>query len=272
MGNSWRSIPLFGTSAKYIDAVRKSGIKPAFLEVSELSALRIICSTGSPLSTDFAFVYDAIKSDVHVNLPPFPRYRHCIMLCFGQPVRPVYAGEIQTAGLGMDVAILDENGQAVDEQQGELCCRKPFPAMPIGFCRMMMVAVTMRILTHIPIFGDTGIRQHVQRPVASLYMVGLMQPLIQVVFVSAQPEIFSKPVEAFEEIAEALVVGQSVSDDVRIILFVRLQTGAKLTETLKNNIKTSIRSQATPRHVPALILEVADIPRTRSGKTRIGCP
>jgi len=259
-----QQISLFGTSAKYIDAVRKSGVKPG--DVSDLSALRTICSTGSPLSTDgFAFVYDAIKSDVQLaSISGGTDIVSCFVL--GSPIQAVYAGEIQSAGLGMDVAILDDEGQAITEQQGELCCLKPFPAMPIGFWQDVDGSryhnAYFNTYPNIWRHGDWATRTKT----GGIIIHGRSDATLNPGGVRIGTAEIYKPVEAFDEIAEALVIGQSITDDVRIILFVRMQTGAELTKTLKQNIKSAIRAQATPRHVPSIILAVADIPRTRSGK------
>ena len=259
-----QKISLFGTSAKYIDAVRKSGISPS--EVADLSHLRVICSTGSPLSTDgFDFVYKFIKPDVQLaSISGGTDIVSCFVL--GSPVQPVYAGEIQTRGLGMDVAILDENGEPIIGEQGELCCLKPFPAMPIGFWRdedgSRYHNAYFDTYPNVWRHGDWatltetgGIVIH-GRSDATLNPGGVR---------IGTAEIY-RPVEAFEEVAEALVIGQMIADDVRVVLFVRMQSGTELSDKLKDDIKSAIRKQATPRHVPALIISVSDIPRTRSGK------
>ena len=257
-------ISLFGTSAKYIDAVRKSGVKP--VDIADLSELRTICSTGSPLSTDgFAFVYNSIKSDVQLaSISGGTDIVSCFVL--GSPTQPVYAGEIQSAGLGMDVAILDEDGNAVLEQQGELCCLKPFPAMPIGFWQdtdgSRYCGAYFDTYPNIWRHGDWATRTLN----GGIIIHGRSDATLNPGGVRIGTAEIYKPVEAFEGVAEALVIGQSYADDVRIILFVRMQAGAQLTDALKQEIKRAIRHQATPRHVPALILEVTDIPRTRSGK------
>ena len=257
-------VTLFGTSAKYIDAVRKAGYVPA--TDCDLSALQTICSTGSPLTSDgFAFVYQSIKEDVHLaSISGGTDIVSCFVL--GVPVRAVYAGEIQARGLGMDVAILDDDGQPITGQQGELCCLSAFPAQPIGFwndpdnSRYQDAYYTHfeGIWRH----GDwatltehDGIIIH-GRSDATLNPGGVR---------IGTAEIY-RPVEAFDEVIEALVIGQNSGDDVRVILFVRLAEGAVLDEALSAALKAAIRSKASPRHVPAKIISVADIPRTRSGK------
>ena len=257
-------ISLFGTSAKYIDAVRKSGFKPG--EAHDLRALRAICSTGSPLTSDgFDFVYQHIKSDLQLaSISGGTDIVSCFVL--GAPTMPVYAGEIQTRGLGLNVAILDDEGMPVTGQQGELCCLSPFPAMPIGFWNDPDDAryhdAYFSTFDNVWRHGDWatltengGIIIH-GRSDATLNPGGVR---------IGTAEIY-KPVEAFDDIAEALVVGQTIGDDLRVILFVRMQDNQALTDDLINAVKQAIRKEASPRHVPAIILSVADIPRTRSGK------
>ena len=257
-------VSLFGTSAKYIDALRKSGYRPA--DQVDLSSLRTLCSTGSPLTADgFDFVYQGIKSDLQLaSISGGTDIVSCFVL--GCPVRPVYAGEIQARGLGMDMAILDEAGNRLAGAPGELCCLSPFPAMPLGFWNdpdgsryhSAYFDVYDNIWRHgdwASLTGRDGIIIH-GRSDATLNPGGVR---------IGTAEIY-RPVEAFEEIAEALVIGQPVGDDVRVILFVRMAGAHQLDEDLQAQLKTAIRSFASPRHVPAKIVQVSDIPRTRSGK------
>ena len=258
-------LSLFGTSAKYIDAVRKSGLRP--YDEFSLTNLRMLCSTGSPLSTDgFQFIYDAINPDIHLaSISGGTDLLACFVL--GCPILPVYAGEIQVRGLGMDVHILDDEGNKITGEQGELCCLTPFPSMPVCFWgdddeqtkyRDAYFSVYDNIWRH----GDWarltergGIIIH-GRSDATLNPGGVR---------IGTAEIY-RIVEAFDEIAESLVIGQNVADDVRVVLFVRLAAGATLDDNLMAELKADIRAKASPRHVPAVICEVADIPRTRSGK------
>ena len=255
---------LFGTSAKYIDAVRKAGLIPR--DKFDLSSLRTLCSTGSPLSAEgFAFVYEAIHP--HLQLASISGGTD-IMGCFvlGCPVLPVHAGEIQVRGLGMDVAILDEDGKPTDGQQGELCCLSPFVSMPVGFWNdpdgAKYQAAYFDHFKNIWRHGDWatltvrgGVIIH-GRSDATLNPGGVR---------IGTAEIY-RIVEAFDEIVEALVIGQSTGDDVRIILFVRLAAGCSLDEALVADVKAEVKRKASPRHVPAVICVVTDIPRTRSGK------
>ena len=255
---------LFGTSAKYIDAVRKSGLHPA--QHFDLSSLQILCSTGSPLSSEgFGFVYEAIKSDIQLaSISGGTDIMGCFVL--GCPVKPVYAGEIQARALGLNVAILDEDGQPVNQEQGELCCLSPFPSMPVGFWNdhdgSRYQAAYFDVYPNIWRHGDwathtasDGIIIH-GRSDATLNPGGVR---------IGTAEIY-RIVESFDEIAESLVVGQMVNHDVRIILFVRMAAGQTLDDGLQANIRSMLKREASPRHVPAVILEVSDIPRTRSGK------
>ncbi len=190
------------------------------------------------------------------------------MGCFvlGCPVKPVYAGEIQVRALGMDVCVLDEDGQAVQNQQGELCCLTPFPSMPVGFWNdtdgSRYHEAYFNVYDNIWRHGDWatltdhyGIIIH-GRSDATLNPGGVR---------IGTAEIY-RIVESFDQIAEALVVGQMLDNDVRVILFVRMAAGQILDDGLQNQIRSALRQQASPRHVPAVICTVSDIPRTRSGK------
>ena len=261
-------ITMFGTSAKYIDAVRKSGYRPG--QATDLSHLKQICSTGSPLSSDgFTFIYDAIKSDVQVaSISGGTDLISCFVL--GCPIKPVYAGEIQARGLGMAVDVWNDEGQSIRGEQGELVCTKPFPSMPIGFWgddngRKYRAAY----FEHFP-----GVWRHgdwaTLTPHDGLIIHGRSDATLNPGGVRIGTAEIYRQVEAFDGIVEALVIGQSIEEDgavdVRVVLFVRLAADATLDEDLTTRIKQAIRQGATPRHVPAVVLAVDDIPRTRSGK------
>ena len=261
-------VTLFGTSAKYIDATRKSGYLPG--QAVDLSALQQICSTGSPLSSDgFAFIYDAIKPDVQLaSISGGTDLISCFVL--GSPVKPVYAGEIQARGLGMAVDVWDETGQPIRGQQGELVCTKPFPTMPIGFWgdddgRKYRAAY----FEHFP-----GIWRHGDWATLTehdgLIIHGRSDATLNPGGVRIGTAEIYRQVEAFDDIAEALVIGQTIHEDgavdVRVVLFVRMAAGVTLDDELITRIKQAIRQGATPRHVPQVVLAVDDIPRTRSGK------
>jgi acetoacetyl-CoA synthetase len=254
----------FGVSAKYVDAVRNAGYLPH--RHNDMSAMRMLMSTGSPLSAEaFAFIYDEINPDLQLcSISGGTDLISCFVL--GSPTQPVHAGEIQTRGLGMAVEILDEQGQPVIGEQGELCCLKPFPSMPVMFWNdpgdAKYRAAYFEHFKGIWRHGDWatltsrgGIIIH-GRSDATLNPGGVR---------IGTAEIY-RQVEAFDEIEEALVVGQDWDNDVRVILFVRMTAGASLDDDLAASIKASIRSGATPRHVPHHIIAVPDIPRTRSGK------
>ena len=257
-------LSLFGTSAKYLDAVRKEGVIPA--NIADLSALRTLCSTGSPLSEEgFDFVYECIKSDIHLSSISGGTD---LMACFvlGSPVLPVYAGEIQVRGLGMDVAILDDDGKVVAGEQGELCCLTPFPSMPVGFWKdddgSRYHAAYFDMYENIWRHGDWGTLT--QR--GGIIIHGRSDATLNPGGVRIGTAEIYRIVEAFDEIIEALVIGQSADNDVRIVLFVRLKQGSVLSDDLQQRLRTAIRKDASPRHVPAVICAVTDIPRTRSGK------
>ena len=255
---------LLGTSAKFIDASRKSGIYPE--KIANLTNLKVICSTGSPLNVEgFDFIYKHVKTNVQLaSISGGTDIVSCFVL--GCPIRPVYAGEIQCRGLGMDVVILSEQGLSLKGEQGELCCKSAFPSMPIGFWNdpdgSKYHSAYFEMFDNVWRHGDwatlsenDGIIIH-GRSDATLNPGGVR---------IGTAEIY-RPVESFNEIIEALVIGQNINDDVRIILFVRLKDGIMLDDELKNRLKKEIKAKATPRHVPEVIIAVEDIPRTRSGK------
>ncbi len=258
------NIAIFGTSAKYIDAVRNAGYVPR--DMVQIDSLRALLSTGSPLSSDgFAFVYEKIKPDVQLcSISGGTDIVSCFVL--GCPVQPVFAGEIQTRGLGMKTDVLDDEGKSIVGAQGELCCTGPFPSMPIKFWndpdgRKYNAAY----FEHFP-----GIWRHGDWATLTwrggMIIHGRSDATLNPGGVRIGTAEIYRQVEAFEEILEALVIGQNWRGDTRVILFVRLANNAVLNTTLEANIRSAIRGGATPRHVPALIIAVPDIPRTRSGK------
>ncbi|MBU4528913.1 MAG: acetoacetate--CoA ligase [Hoeflea sp.] len=255
---------VLGTSAKFIDAVRKAGLEPA--RTHDLSSLRMMTSTGSPLSPEgFTFVYEGIKPDVHLaSISGGTDIVSCFVL--GNPALPVWRGEIQGPGLGMAVDVWDEDGRPIRGEKGELVCTRPFPAMPIGFWndandekyRAAYFARFDNVWTH----GDFaewtphhGIIIH-GRSDATLNPGGVR---------IGTAEIYNQ-VEQMDEVLEAICIGQDWEDDVRVVLFVRLAEGVTLDDALQARIRTKIRTGASPRHVPAKIIAVRDIPRTKSGK------
>jgi len=255
---------LFGTSAKFIDSLHKADVVPA--KSHDLSTLRTICSTGSPLSNDgFEYVYSAIKPEVHLaSISGGTDIVSCFVL--GDPTRPVWRGEIQGPGLGMAVAVWDEAGQPVTEEKGELVCTRPFPSMPLKFWNdpdgaKYHAAYFERFVNiwchgdYAEVTGHGGIIIH-GRSDATLNPGGVR---------IGTAEIYAQ-VEKLPEVVESICVGQDFDGDVRVVLFVRLSAGAVLDESLEKRIKQQVRQGASPRHVPAKIVAVADIPRTKSGK------
>lgn len=254
----------FGTSAKFIDSVRKAGLKP--IRTHDLSSVRAISSTGSPLSPeDFRFVYDGIKKDVHLaSVSGGTDIVSCFVL--GVPTQPVWTGEIQGPGLGLAVDVWDDDGSPILQEKGELVCTKAFPSMPIGFWNdpegKKYQAAYFERFDNIWCHGDFaewtahgGMIIH-GRSDATLNPGGVR---------IGTAEIYNQ-VEQMPEILEALCIGQDFDNDVRVVLFVRLATGVKLDDDLEKRIRSKIRSGASPRHVPAKIVAVTDIPRTKSGK------
>jgi acetoacetyl-CoA synthetase len=257
-------INVFGTSAKFIDALNKEELKP--IETHKLGGLRLILSTGSPLVDEgFDYVYRSIKQDVQLSsISGGTDIVSCFVL--GNPTLPVWKGEIQSKGLGMAVEIWGEDGRALESGKGELVCTKPFPAMPIGFWgdrddAKYNGAYFDRFpgVWHHGDFAEVtaqgGVVIH-GRSDATLNPGGVR---------IGTAEIYAV-VETLPEIREAIAVGQSWQDDVRVVLFVVLSDGASLTDDVIKTIRTNIRKGASPRHVPAKVIAVADIPRTKSGK------
>ncbi len=257
-------ITLFGTSAKYIDALHKQGYKPG--ERHPLERLRLITSTGSPLVPEsYDYVYADIKAEVQLaSISGGTDIVSCFAL--GNPVLPVWRGELQCLGLGMDVQVFDADGHPVTAEKGELVCTQPFPAMPIGFWNDPDGAKY-----HDAYFARfEGIWCHgdyVERTRhGGMIIYGRSDATLNPGGVRIGTAEIYRQVEKLPEVTESLVIGQSWEDDVRVVLFVTLAAGADLTEDLVRRIKTQIRTGASPRHVPAKVVAVADIPRTKSGK------
>ncbi|WP_082510846.1 MULTISPECIES: acetoacetate--CoA ligase [unclassified Rhizobium] len=255
---------IFGTSAKYIDAVRKSGLTPK--TTHDLSSLRLLTSTGSPLSPEgFSFVYEGIKGDIQLaSISGGTDIVSCFVL--GNPLKPVWRGEIQGPGLGLAMDVWNDDGQPVRGEKGELVCTKAFPSMPIMFWNdpdgAKYHAAYFDRFDNVWCHGDfaewtehDGIIIH-GRSDATLNPGGVR---------IGTAEIYNQ-VEQLDEVIEAICIGQDFDDDVRVILFVRLTPGLTLDEMLEKKIKAKIRTGASPRHVPAKIIQVSDIPRTKSGK------
>ncbi len=259
-------LTLMGVSAKYVDSVNKAGVRP--IDAHDLSALRTVCSTGSPLSDEsFRWVYDALKSDLHLSSISGGTDL-CGCFVGGDPTRPVYAGEIQGPALGMAVEVFDVDGSPVTEPgvKGELVCTAPFPSVPVGFWGDLdgskFHAAYFDRFPGVWAHGDFaswtdhgGVVIH-GRSDATLNAGGVR---------IGTAEIYAQ-VEHLPGIVEAVAVGQEFDNDTRIVLFVRLADGVTLTEELQATIRRVLRTNASPRHVPARIAQVTDVPRTRSNK------
>ncbi len=255
---------IFGTSAKYIDAVKKSGLQPR--ETHKLSALRAMLSTGSPLSAEsYDFVYSGIKADMQLASISGGTD---ICGCFvgGNPLSPVWRGEIQGPMLGMAVDVYDDAGRPVRAEKGELVCVKPFPSMPVMFWNdpqgekyhNAYFARFPNIWCH----GDFAEITHHDGMIIHGRSDATLNPGgVRI----GTAEIYAQ-VEQIPDVMEAIAIGQDWQGDVRVVLFVRLKSGAVLDEALVARIRKQIRDGASPRHVPAKIVAVADIPRTKSGK------
>ena len=257
-------IETFGTSAKYIDAVKKAGLAPA--KTHDLSKLETILSTGSPLVPEsFDFVYESIKADVCLSSISGGTD---IISCFvvGNPAAPVHRGEIQCLGLGLDVHAFDDEGRSVVGEKGELVCTRAFPSMPVGFWndpdgRKYHDAYFARF-DNVWCHGDYV--EITERGGVIIY--GRSDAVLNPGGVRIGTAEIYRQVEQLEEVVEALVIGQQWEGDVRVVLFVVLRGGVELDEALESRIRAHIRANATPRHVPARVVQVTDIPRTRSGK------
>ncbi len=254
----------FGISAKYLSALEKDGGAP--IDSIDLSALRTILSTGSPLAPEqFDYVYSCIKRDVHLaSISGGTDIISCF--CLGNPWLPVYRGEIQSAGLGMATQVYDERGHAVRGEQGELVCTAPFPSMPLGFWgdtdRSRYRAAYFERFPGVWCHGDYAL--HTEHD--GIVILGRSDAVLNPGGVRIGTAEIYRQVERLPEIQESIVVGQDWQGDVRVVLFVRLRPGSTLDDTLARRIRDTIRANATPRHVPARILAVPDIPRTISGK------
>lgn len=257
-------INLFGTSAKYIASLQDEGVKPR--DFSAFPALRVITSTGSPLSDEsFEYVYDEWKKDVQLSsISGGTDIISCFML--GNPMLPVYRGEIQCRGLGMDVDCFNEHGEPVRGEQGELVCKSAFPSMPVYFWNDPDGSKY-----HDAYFADyPGIWRHgdyiVLSPHGGITMYGRSDATLNPGGVRIGTAEIYRVVENMEEINDSVVIGHSAGTDERVILFVKMNEGHILDEDLITRIRKLIRSNCSPRHVPALVLETPDVPYTLNGK------
>jgi acetoacetyl-CoA synthetase len=258
----------FGTSAKFIDAAAKLGLTPG--KTHDLSALRAMFSTGSPLSPEgFDWVYREIKQDLLLaSISGGTDIVSCFVL--GNPVLPVYRGEIQCRGLGMAVDVFDDDGKPVRGEKGELVCTRPFPVMPVGFWNdadgAKYRAAYFERFDDIWCHGDfSELTAH-----DGMIIYGRSDATLNPGGVRIGTAEIYRQVEQLPEILESLVIGQDwppgKNDDVRVVLFVKLQEALTLDAALIDRVKQQIRANTTPRHVPAKVVQVQDIPRTKSGK------
>ena len=257
-------ITVFGTSAKYLDTLKKSGLTPATSH--DLGALRTILSTGSPLAPEtFDFVYERVKSDVHLaSISGGTDIVSCFVL--GNPTQPVWRGEIQGPGLGMAVEVFDQSGRPVAGRPGELVCTRPFPSMPVGFWNDPDGARYRRAYFE----RFAGVWHHgdlIERTARGGFVIhGRSDATLNPGGVRIGTGEIYRQVEQIDEVAEAVAVGQEWQGDTRIVLFARLRQGAALDERLRAAIRQRLLENCSAHHVPAKILAVADIPRTRSNK------
>ena len=257
-------ITLFGISAKYIDVLRK--LKPNLKYRYKLKNLKTICSTGSPLSNDgFRYVYQNIKKNVHLaSISGGTDIVSCFVL--GNLYQPVNMGEIQNKGLGLDVDIFDETGKSLKNKKGELVCKNPFPSMPLKFWNDKQdKKFKEAYFNHFPNIWHHGDFAEIKKT-RGFIIHGRSDTTLNPGGVRlGTAEIYSE-VEKFKEIKESIVVGQTWDNDVRIILFIVMSSKHNFTENLVNKIKSEIRKNVSPRHVPSKVIKVRDIPRTKSGK------
>ena len=257
-------ISIFGTSAKWIDATAKMGVRPG--ETHKLAALKTILATGSPLSPEsFDYIYRDVKERVLLSSISGGTD---IISCFalGNPLMPVWRGELQCRGLGMKVEILDESGNAVRGQPGELACTAPFPSMPVAFWNdpdgEKYHAAYFSKVPGVWCHGDRAeLTTH-----DGIIIYGRSDATLNPGGVRIGTAEIYRQVEQLPEVLESVAIGQRWQGDERIVLFVRLREGTLLDDALRAKIKNQIRANTTPRHVPAVIAQVADIPRTISGK------
>lgn len=256
---------LFGASAKYIDSLHKQGYVPK--KTHDISALRMITSTGSPLVPEsFDYVYESIAENICLaSISGGSDIVSCFVL--GNPIAPVYRGEIQTAGLGMDVDIFDSKAQPLPPgEKGELVCKQSFPCMPIGFWNdpdnKRYREAYFNKFPGVWCHGD-----FVAKTEHGGYIIyGRSDAILNPGGVRIGTAEIYRLVEQLPQVLESLVIGQDWDGDVRVVLFVKLRHGEQLTDQLVKTIKTAIRSGASPRHVPTKVIAVEDIPRTKSGK------
>ena len=258
------SITVFGVSAKFLSNAQKEMVSP--VESHQLNSLRCLISTGSPLTEEgFEYVYEKIKQELHlVSMTGGTDLISCFIL--GNPNLPVYSGELQSPGLGMAVDIWDDNGNSIKEDKGELVCTVPFPSCPIRFWNdpdnNSFLDAYFRRFPNIWVHGDFG----EITPNGGYIIHGRSDAVLNPGGVRIGTAEIYRQVEVFDEVVDSVCIGQSWDGDVRVVLFVVMREGVQLSVDLIDQIKLRIRNHASPRHVPAKVIAVADIPRTMSGK------
>lgn len=260
-------ITIFGTSATYINYLQKQGMKPG--QDYDLSSLKEISQTGSALSADgFEYAYREIKQDLHFNsISGGTDINGCFAA--GSPISPVYAGELQGPALAMKVKAYDEQGNPVWDQQGELVCEAPAPSMPLYFWNDPDNQKYRN--AYFTFYPDKNVWRHgdyivIHSDTGGITFYGRSDAVLKPAGVRIGTAEIYNIVEKLEEVADSLAIGQSWQGDQRILLFVKPAEGFSLTEELKDKIKKALRADASPRHVPALIVEVPDVPYTFSMK------
>jgi acetoacetyl-CoA synthetase len=258
-------ITIFGLSATYINYLRSEGIQPG--KKYDLSSLREISQTGSVLSAEgFEWVYREIKKDLHFNsIAGGTDINGCFAI--GSPIQPVYAGELQGPGLGMKIKAYDENGNSIWDREGELVCEAPAPPMPLYFWNdpngEKYKSAYFEYYPNVWRHGDYVI---FHRDTKGITFYGRSDAVLKPSGVRIGTAEIYNVVEKIEGIADSLAIGQNWEGEQRIILFVKLAQGAQLTDALKDTIKKTLREKASPRHVPAIIMEMPDAPYTMNMK------
>ena len=258
------SITVFGVSAKFLSNAQKEMVSP--VESHQLNSLRCLISTGSPLTEEgFEYVYEKIKQELHlVSMTGGTDLISCFIL--GNPNLPVYSGELQSPGLGMAVDIWDDSGNPIKEKKGELVCTVPFPSCPIGCWNdpdnNSFLDAYFRRFPNIWVHGDFG-----EITANGGYIIhGRSDAVLNPGGVRIGTAEIYRQVEVLDEVVDSVCIGQSWDGDVRVVLFVVMREGVQLSGDLIDQIKLRIKNHASPRHVPAKVIAVADIPRTMSGK------
>ncbi len=260
----------FGTSAKFVDSLKKAGLSPK--DKHDLSSIKMLASTGSPLVHEsFDYIYEHIGENIHISsISGGTDIVSCFVL--GNPISSVYRGEIQGAGLGMNVDVFDENGQSITNMAGDLVCKSPFPSMPIKFWNdgdgQKYHDAYFNSFDNIWCHGDwCAFTENENTDSKGMIIYGRSDATLNPGGVRIGTAEIYRQVEKLPEIKESIAVGQDIEDgDMRVVLFVILTADVDLNEELEKKIKQTIRSGASPRHVPAKIVTVTDIPRTKSGK------